>query len=55
MSLEWRCTAISTALANQQYELAKEYLLSVMKPIKNRNKELRIADESEGGWETVAA
>ena len=50
-----KCSAISTALANQQYELAKEYLQAVMKRIRNRNKELRIADESEGGWETVAA
>ena len=30
-----KCSSISTALANQQYELAKEYLQTVMKRIRN--------------------
>ena len=50
-----KCRAAATANGNQQRRLVSEYLQSIINAITRRNKELRITDESEGGWETVAA
>ena len=41
------------AIENKKFDYAKECLESAGDKIKNRNKFIRIADPSEGGWETV--
>ena len=50
-----KCQAGLAALDNNQINLAREYLKAAIDIQAGRNKELRIADESKGGWETVAA
>ena len=41
------------AIENQKSDYAKEVLSEVAKKIHTRNKHIRIAETSEGGWETV--
>ena len=57
LGLKVLCKAGSAATAhrNGQHELCLEYIQAVIEVVHRRNKELRIADESEGGWETVNA
>ena len=50
-----KCNAAANAHGRGQPELCIEYVRAVIEIVHRRNKELRIADESEGGWETVSA
>ena len=41
------------AVENQKFEYAQEVIGEGLTKIKQRNKHIKLADSSEGGWETV--
>ena len=41
------------AIENRKTDYAKETILEAVEKLKKRNKSIKIADTSEGGWETV--
>ena len=41
------------AIDNSNVEYARETITEVIEKIKKRNKHIKIADGSDGGWETV--